>query len=452
MHDADASSTILLTIDALRADHLSQYGYERETMPALDQLDNCGTRFASAFANGTNTGASLPSILSSRYDGAQSCINGPTIATILQNEGIKTAGFHSNTLFADIVGRADGFDDFQDFGVTEEQSLSDRSSPARRIYTKCADKIKPAVEQIGMKPIAKRIRDRLLPEEALHTMTYYVNGEETTDSVISWLHDHSDEPFFLWIHYLDPHRPYGIDLENPTFCDPINETEIRELMSKAGVNPSMISSSERSLMIDLYDSDLRYTSNAIKRLFDELKRLSIWDDTAVICTSDHGEEFGEHGGYFHRNLPYDELLHVPLFVKSANYDNEVVAEPKELIDIPPTICEIMGADAHRTFQGDSLSRSNERQVIATGSFAESGPVVAGRWDGWKYIETDNGMELYNIEKDPSEQDNIVERSSDLISHYRNEIPDDLFNESQVSTEQSENKAVQERLRGLGYLE
>ncbi len=335
--------------------------------------------------------------------------------------------------------------------MRENESNDKHTSLSRQIYLKSADEIKPLVERLGIKSFAKRVRNSLLPDSALHSMSYYVNGDKLTDTVVDWLQKHSDESFFLWVHYLDPHRPYGIDLDDPVYGEQVNLSEIQNLMSKAGIHPSSVTDAERKRMIDLYDSDLRYTSQAIARLFNKLEELNIWNDTALICTSDHGEEFGEHENYFHRNVPYDEILHVPLFVKAPSYTNDVVVDPRELLDIAPTICEIMNIE-EQIFYGSPLSCANDRQIIATGSFAESGPVVAGRWDGWKYISTATHEELYNLRDDPSERQNLVDQHSEIVSQYRNLIPDYLFEKSQDSFEQTNNEAVEERLRGLGYIE
>jgi arylsulfatase A-like enzyme len=421
-------------------------------MPALDRLVDQGTHYVSAFANGTNTGVSLPSLLTSQYQGTAASIRGPTVASALQRSGISTGAFHSNTLFANIVGRAHGFDDFQDFGVIEEDSNSDHHPLSHRIYNKTKSKVKPLFEYLGIKTVSKRIQDIIVPQEVLHSMTYYINAEELTDQVTEWIRRHSDESFFLWVHYLDPHRPYGIDLENPTYCEPTEIKEIRHLMSKAGNNPAAVTEREREQIIDLYDSDLRYTSREIDRLFNQLDKIGIWENTSIIFTADHGEEFGEHGEFFHRNIPYDQLIHVPLLVKAPEYDREVTTETRELLDIAPTICEITGTEMPSSFQGLPLNQPGKRQVIARGAFAETGPVVAGRWDGWKYIFSDGAEELYNLSVDSLEQNNVVADHPDITASYRSEIPDSLFEAVSASKNQTDSKIVEERLRGLGYMD
>ena len=115
--------TVLLTVDALRADHLSQYGYERETMPAVDRLVSSGTRFDSAFANGTNTGVSLPSLLTSQYFGVDAIEQGPNVATAIGTE-VTTAGFHSNTLFSSRIDSVTGFDYYEDYGSVDSVDKS----------------------------------------------------------------------------------------------------------------------------------------------------------------------------------------------------------------------------------------------------------------------------------------------------------------------------------------
>lgn len=150
-----AVKTVLVTVDALRPDHLSQYGYKRETTPAVDRLLEDGTKFDAAFANGTNTGVSLPSILTSRYFGADPARNGPNLVSVISQEEVSTAGFHSNTLFSNTVDSVAGFDYYRDYQETDtdtELSLSERA------YETLVDSLRPAVERLGVRDYAERYR------------------------------------------------------------------------------------------------------------------------------------------------------------------------------------------------------------------------------------------------------------------------------------------------------
>lgn len=205
---------------------------------------------------------------------------------------------------------------------------------------------------------------------------------------------------------MDPHRPYGVDVENPAFGEPADSTEIRSLMSKAGIKPVDITDAERNRLIDLYDSDIRYTSEHLSRLFDEFQDLGIWSESAFVFTADHGEEFGEHGYYYHRNRPYDELISVPLIVRHPETAGErVVEEQRELLGVAPTICGWHDVDVPEAFRGRNLFGNRPRNVVATGSFVEQDHVVAGRWNDWKYIKVGGDVSLFNLETDPGETEN-----------------------------------------------
>ncbi len=445
--------TVLLTVDALRADHLSQYGYERETMPVVDRIAAQGTRFEAAFANGTNTGVSLPSLLSSRYFGVEATRSGPNVATAIGESDATTAGFHSNALFSNGVGDVAGFDRYEDFGVADEQKEANTSSGVELVYDRVVDTLRPLVERLGVRDYAETVQERLFPTSLIHELSVYVDAETLTDEVLSWVRAHADEDFFLWVHYMDPHRPYGIDPADPAFADPIDDGEIRDLMSRAGISPETITDEDRELMIDLYDSDLRYTSDQIDRLLDGFEGLGIWDETGLVFTADHGEEFGEHGHYFHRNRPYDELLHVPLVVVDPDRSRDADASTqRELLDVAPTLCEWHGVDAPAQFGGTPLFDGDGREVIATGSFVEQGHVVAGRWNGWKYIHVEDGdTELFDLDADPGETHNVAAEHPDTVASFERTIPDPLFEGEPISVDPAEGE-LQDRLADLGYLE
>jgi arylsulfatase A-like enzyme len=226
-------------------------------------------------------------------------------------------------------------------------------------------------------------------------------------------------------------------------------------MARAGVKPEQIAPDDRRLLIDLYDSAIRYTSDQVARLFDGLDESGLWDETAVILTADHGEEFGEHGRYFHRNRPYDELLHVPMFLRTPEMDTSTTVDAdRELLDVAPTVCRLHGVDAPEEFLGAALRDSRERRPIATGSFRDDGPVVGARWDGWKYIDVDGVPELFDLGDDPGEQTNVAAEHPAVCRRYRDRIPDALLETEAdgVPDASDVDSETQRRLEELGYLE
>jgi arylsulfatase A-like enzyme len=380
--------TILITVDSLRADHLGQYGYERDTMPALGRLTDAGTTFENGFSNAPYTRISIPSFQTSRFLAYDEIDDRPTIASILGDRGVKTAAVGTQTG----VGLVDGEFDFEenlDLGRDEyyDEANSDRPLGERVVHPidRAAARVGPVLRRI--EPLDQAADDayrRLFPTPDFQHLGY-TSAAEVTDTAVSWLESNRDEDFFLWIHYMEAHRPYGVHDDDPAYLDaPVETDRIRELMKRAGIDPDAITESEHRLLKDLYDSDLRYCSRHLDRLFDSLVDLGLWDDANLLFSSDHGEEFAEHGNYFHRNYPYDELIHVPLVVKHGDRESpDRIADQRQLLDLAPTICRFHGIDPTEfDLEGEPLFVGDDRRVVALGSGRpDDEQVVAGRWDG-----------------------------------------------------------------------
>jgi len=348
--------TVLISVDALRADHLGQYGYHRDTMPALDALADQGTTFERAFANGSYTATSVPSFLTSRIDGKEYIRNGKTVGSHLRKEGVRTAGFHSNTLLNSGYGELPGFDEFENFTASDEWE-NERTS-VKQTYERIVTK---AGQYLGNSNIVKGIHDTIVPNSLQHDPTPYVQADVVTRRALDWIGDHASDDFFVWIHYMETHRPYGYDLDDPEYTERnVSKSEISDLMRKAGLSPDEVSESDRELLINLYDSDIFDLSTTVESLFNGLKRMNVWDDSSVYFFADHGEEFGERGMYFHKNKPYPELLHVPLIVKHPRSQSErgVVRNQTQLVDVvlgrQQRVCETLLLALVGVRDGDTL--------------------------------------------------------------------------------------------------
>ncbi|MFB6187812.1 MAG: sulfatase-like hydrolase/transferase [Halobacteriaceae archaeon] len=439
-------NTLLVTVDALRADHI--FGYSRKTFPFLNEIGRgCKVR-GTAYANGPNTISSVPSILTSSYQGQNQAISGPTIGSVLQNNGISTAGFHSNTLLSNELGVIAGFNHFEDFGITDDDTTSDSVS----------DNLLSFLYQASQNPVVSPLRkayDRLAPDHWFYNNSIYVDAKQKTDSVIQWIENHQAEEWFVWVHYMDPHRPYGIDLGEPYFESMnVSNSEILRLMATAGQNPSDISQAQREQIINLYDSDIRFLSQQLSRLVDFLKKEDVWQGMNFLLTSDHGEEFGDHGKYFHRNLPYEELLEVPLLMKTSKPMSVQDEHDRQLIDIAPTICEIYDISPPKDFEGRPLSKPKSYPHIATGSFEGDDPTLAVRWKNWKYIYSGGQEELFDLSEDMKEVKSVLESNTEIGNTIREMVPTRLFS---TGTESGSSVAegtgeVRERLKKLGYIE
>jgi arylsulfatase A-like enzyme len=460
-------NTLVVSLDAVRRDHLGQYGYDRDTLPAADRLLAEGaTRFDQAVVNGTYTGISLPSLLTSRHLGDDAVREGPTVASALP-EDVRTGAIHSNTFFSSKFDGIHGFDIYEDFfgqaDHDEDIPLTNRAS--RAVF----DAVRPRLKRLGLFETARRVQEAVLPPSLIHEVAIFESAETTTDRALEFV-EGTDGEFFLWVHYMDPHRPYAINADPPAYAPDLSRSEIIDLMAEAGVRPGDVTDDQRDLLVDLYDSAIRYTSDHVARLFDGLADAGVWDDTAVVLTADHGEEFGEHGMYFHRNRPYDELVRVPLFLRvpggvdapvdpgsdaGAPPDQpDVVSDQRELLDVAPTVCSLHGVDPPAEFLGTDLRAGGERRAFTTGSFRDDVPVAAARWDGWKYIAVGEDGELYDLDGDPGEREDLAAASPDRAREYRAAIPDRLLAEpgEGVPDEEDVDADARQRLEDLGYLE
>jgi len=453
------TSTILITADALRADHLEQYGYYRDTMPCLDRLITEGEKFTSAYSNGPHTVQSIPSLLTSRI-----VVNSPLkqekyISTILSDANARSAAFHSNTALYSVIDEIPGFHD--EFNYTNHLSR-------QGTYTSLVDKIWNEVGNLVDGPnershISKlrrsmnNLTEPLQPDSIKQDYSSYVTADGLTEDVIDWLDENRGEKFFLWVHYMDPHRPYGTNIDNPSYIKQnLTDQEKLRLVVKASQSPGNVTCSEYETLINLYDSDIRFMANNIGRLFDYLMEIGLWDDTNLIFTADHGEEFYEHGLFDHRNRPYDELIHVPLIVNTASNVGTPSRRYCSLLDIPPTICDFHDINIPTEFEGASLYGETADKAVSTGGIVENDKIVAVRTIDRKFIyNTETGeAEYYNLKSDPREKKDLNSGEEGAESDIRQtalRLADRIGNEG-FDKRELEDEDVRKRLERLGYME
>lgn len=447
-------NSILITIDALRPDHLGEYGYHRETLPSTRRLTS-GVRYDAAFASGTNSRTSIPSFLTGHHAVGDLLEDATSIASPLCDTGVATGAFHSNVLLASQFGRPAGFDRWEDFDIGDGGVASDSQLPSlpERIYERARELARPIA---GGSDAVRWIHDRIVPSRFSHPITPYVDATATVKRATDWI-ESVDEPFFAWIHLMDPHRPYGLGLTERAYVDEsVSKDRIVRLMATAGRQPDQITSDDRRLMIDLYDSEIRTVDAALETLYSFLQSSGYWEETSVLVSADHGEEFGDHGRYFHRNLPYDELIQVPLYVKPAASVGESLLDPDmlaSLLDLGPTLCDLHGVDPPTGFQGESLISGAVRDsVTAIGDPRDEGSTVAVRTHSWKLIRcSDDSMLYFDLANDPDETELVEDVPDDTRRALERQCPHrpgDLPEETVTANEE----VVKNRLESLGYLE
>jgi arylsulfatase A-like enzyme len=325
-------NVLLITVDTLRADHMHCYGYSRKTSPAMDRLGRDGALFLQCLAPAPNTHPSVASILTSlpvsSFDNyvLEGFVPGTveTMASILKEEGYTTGAVVYNPWLSRAMGFSRGFDTYEE--------VSAKGGGAA------------AVTALGLE----------------------------------WIEEKAGEPFFLWIHYLDPHHPYD---PPPPFHEaflpeqpaappggrPKTNTRYLKGLASSGPDAAKI---EMERILALYDGEILYTDTEIDRLLAGLERRAFLDRTLTVLTADHGEEFLEHGGMLHGHSLFGELLHVPLLFRlpgriqpGLRLDARVRA-----LDILPTVLDFCGLPGRDACRGASLY-----PLLAGGSQALAGP-------------------------------------------------------------------------------
>lgn len=451
----DMEDTLLVTIDSLRADHVSHLGYERATTPTIDRLAQEGASFENAFATACSTRPSFPSILTSAYammyGGYERVSDDQTIVSeVFDRAGYETAGFHSNLYLSADFGYDRGFDTFFD-------SKTDPSAMAR-----LRQAVKDRLDQNGIvyQTLANAF-DVAERRAGANIGSAYVTADEITDKAIDWIDGTDpDRPHFLWVHYMDVHHPYvpPAEYQRPFRDDPISEREAIKLRRKMLEEPAAVTESEYADIVDLYDAEIRFCDDEIGRLVSHVR--NAWGDANVLVTADHGEEFREHGRFSHHATFYDEVVHVPFVFADGDHETDS-EELVSLIDIPPTLVDAAGLEPPQNFHGESLVTLfdgdwDRDAVLGNWVNTDSGEErFFYRSHEWKYIRREDGEELYNLERDPAETENVVEQRDDVAARCREAIDDHRRTVEQTSTDIDDvemEEQVKDRLRQLGYQE
>ena len=386
-------NVVLFTIDTLRRDVFGCYGSESGVTPCLDSLTPKATLFTMAHAIAPFTQASFPGILTSSYPfdfpkSEKLAAGRILISEALKANGIMTAAFHSNPFLSAYFGWNRGWDSFYD-------SMDDE-----------VDHYSP-----------------------------YIKGDVLNRKVNRWLENRTssdaDRPFFLWLHYMDVHEPYVPEDQYLERVDPsidLSKREMFRLFKDVVLNRDVSDDGTVALLHRLYRAHVLEVDSYAHEFFGMLATHGVLESSTVIVTTDHGEEFGEHGGLSHDGKFYSELVQVPLLVVNPP---EAVAKSCDTLvsglDIAPTIMALFGLQPHDSFQGAPLyplgsykQKSCFGEAIGKLSHKvkqSDRPAFYCREGALKvvYREEEDCWELYDLEKDPGEQHNIIDQSPEAQS-------------------------------------
>ena len=442
---ANAPHVLLIVIDTLRADHLSSYGYGAIETPHMDALAADGTRYAHMFAQASWTRPSIATILTGLYPSSHGAMHKAdllperveTVAEVLARSGYHTAGFPNNINVSPAFGFAQGFAEYH-YLAPDLFFYADEAAAELTLYS-------------GLRLVRERFFARYV-----NVHFYYRPAEYVVERTRAWLDGPSAKrgPFFLYLHFMDPHDPYMVH--------PFNGVGYARV---AMPNPK---AELADTLLKTYDGEIAYLDEHIGALVADLKRRGLYDDMLIVVTADHGEEFHEHGGWWHGTTLYDEQIGVPLIVKPprGGARGRVVDELVTSLDVAPTILRSVGVPPPVAMQGhvlplDTAPAPARDSVYAEEDF-EGNVLQAVRTRTWKLISANAGNprglapeELYDLARDSAETKNLAaerptEREEMRAALGRATIKAKEHAGSGAQTDVD--SATKERLKALGYAE
>jgi arylsulfatase A-like enzyme len=400
-------NVLLISVDTLRPDRLGCYGHDRDTSPTIDRLAREGVRFDNAYSVAGWTLPAIATIMTGRYPRDHGATDFhwsmdpalPTMAGKLRRLGYDTRGYISHVILQPRYGLGEGFKSY-DYSVLNVGHPHDVAT-------------------------AKPLTDIALDE---------------LGSI--------EPPFFMWIHYFDPHFEYLAH-------SPWQEWGNGEL--------------------DRYDQEIAHTDAQINRLLEKLDDKKWLDNTVVIFTSDHGEEFGEHDARFHYTV-YEEVMRVPLVIKAPGLEPRTIAEPVEQIDILPTLMALLQPNSGEAeaFPGrDVIGDAEERPVF----FERDRPppynqrgVLVGTTKLFVIEEADTaripitsrgthvpitnvhpGTYMYDLASDPGEKNNIFSEDNPDCKRLLVMVAEHFSVANKPVHEVEIDETLRRKLRSLGYI-
>ena len=439
------ANVVLITLDTTRADRLGCYDYADARTPNLDRLAELGAKYDKALCLEPLTAPSHATIMTSLYPETTGVVlNGmrlrpdvPTLSEQFRGVGYATAAVVSaSSVYARDTALDRGFDSYDDV-LTPRDGY--RPSP--------------------MMPLAAA--------EKLSLLAYDDDGaqrpaNEVTDSAIRWLKRHRRRPFFMWLHYFDPHDDYlpPADFAPPGLSNRSLQRKVNKNWAEGKGGPKL-----PARIAALYDGEMAFMDAEIGRFFDALADMGVDRRTMVVVVADHGEAFGEHGTKYHGFRLYREEIEVPLIFCDLGGHLPPLPDapgPASTLDVAPTILDLAGIRVPHSMRGRALFRDTEPPTatycICVPEVRRESKYAVGRLEalvtpGEKLIvHNDGSVEYYDLKADPFEKDDVAnerrERVAELLATLEGiqttvePAPDPTF---------STDPDTIDKLRALGYI-
>ncbi len=429
---AGRPNVILLLVDALRPDHMSVYGYERPTTPAMDRLAARGVLFTRAVSPSNKTRTTMPSLWTGLHPSRHGMFTlrdrlparHTTAAERLREAGYRTAAFCPNPNLDRSVGQAQGWDRYEDRGLRPEKY---EGPPWERHET------------------AAKIHER----------------------VLRWIDRDPDHPFLAWLHYRDVHGPY---VPPPPYDALFTSGSPRPLTPEERTGRNKYLNLENdgddlNYYVDRYDGEIRYTDDRIAEFLEALRARGLAGRTVLILTADHGEAFLDHGRWNHGDTLNEEEIHVPLIIAGPGVAPRVEERVVSTLDIFATMIDLAGLPIPRN-DGTSLvpilaggaPGGGPGRAFAEGISREGKRQWAIREGDWKLVLDDQAgtLELYDLAADPGERRNRLAEEREVARRLLAELEafvERMGGDLLPRAEEAEvNEELMRRLESLGYVD
>ena len=488
LQGSDKPNVIMITMDTVRADHLSVYGYERDTTPNLKSLAEVSTLYNNAIATSDITLPSQASIFTGLYPsshGAHHFFKTPsdediasefadwprtpkplankfnTLAEILAGKGYSTMAVVSNPGYLHYY-----------YNLNQGFSYYDYRSPV-----------------IFLGNLVGKVRPFYL-RQTLHDLiawcipapdrdNAYRRADKINRVVFSLMDKAKEEDnrFFLFINYMDAHAEYAppapYDRLFPGKDETFTLTQFRDLEHQVLKLERDITVKEQQHIVSQYDGGIAYEDFHIGQLLARLKEADLYDNSLIVVTSDHGEAFGERKHIEHGTSVYQDQVHVPLIIKYPLSSRKTVIDKYVSgVDLMPTVLDVLGYEIPGELQGVSLLRPEnlDNRTVISESFPDRRKLILNKRfhrieraifsDSMKFISDTSGkQELYDLSKDPEEKKNIYraddstsEKLKAELNQWLKVVKEELPSQEESASRKKTDKGALDRLKALGYIQ
>lgn len=460
---------VFVTVDCWRGDHIGIASDAKAATPNLDALAKESHYFSDAYSCGGWTKVAMTSLFSSTFSSMFGFTKGkmsdqrPLLAEQLANSGYTTAGFSTNMVCGSKGGFDRGFQHFSDM----KPSLAPKNLLPKRLTGR---------KRLNTNPLWHKVVGKL----GVNTAPAYPSmaADELVDAGLDWLDQPQSKPYLLWLHFMDLHWPYRSSsrpVDSNESCEMWRDRyEWLRVKNSQGLYDPGDSRAER--WRQLYAEETQTLDRSLGRLFERLRDREDWDSTAVCVTSDHAEEFYEHGSWAHSwNQLHAEGTHVPLIIKTPGQKTAVQHDQAAShLDVTPTILEIAKVTADEKMMGKSLFQETQTEKQSAPLYSEMhGHFKSHRYrlaiifNGYRYIyDAELGQCcMYHLDVDPDCNQDIYSKDSDMgrtfdklrLKHITQGAIDvfkgmQVIGEDEALYDLDDDPAVVERLRALGYMD